>query len=123
MYQSLKAICIAVIMAAVFVSLIAWTDDRPSTATWLLRALSALSGILAIGIFLFLKWKLDLAPDVLALQVGRYLEQNGFCFHLEPRAVDGKCVFLLLFQNRYERPCTASVAIRPVTFSGVPETL
>jgi hypothetical protein len=31
--------------------------------------------------------------------------------------------FLLLFQNRYERPCTATVAIRPVTFTGASETL
>jgi hypothetical protein len=123
MHESIKTICVVVIIAAVITASVAWIDDRPNSTTWLLRTIPIALTIIAIGLFLWLHWKRDLAPDLLARQVGRYFDRNGFCFQLQPTAVDGKCVFVLLFQNRFERACIAHVALRPVTFSGAQTTL
>jgi hypothetical protein len=123
MLESIKAILVVVIMAAVITASVAWIDDQPNSTTWLLRTIPIAITIIAIGVFLWLRWRRDLAPDLLAQQVGGYLDRNGFCFHLLPSAVNGKCVFLLLFQNRYEKACTARIALRPVTFGGAHSTL
>jgi hypothetical protein len=123
MYESIKAVCVVVIMAAAITAAVAWGDDRPDTTTWLFRTIPIAIALIAIAIFLSVHWKRDSAPDLLAQQAGKYFERTGFCFHFLTSAVDGKCVFLLLFQNRYERPCTARIALRPVTFGGAHNTL
>jgi hypothetical protein len=123
MHESIKAICVVVIVAAVITGSVAWIDDRPNTTTWVLRTIPVAITIVALSVFLWLHGRRDLAPDLLAARVGRYFDRNGFCFQFLPSDVDGTCVFLLMFQNRYEKPCTARVALRPVTFGGAHETL
>src|SRR5215208_825678 len=123
MHESIKAICILVIMAAAITASVAWIDDRPNTTTWVFRTVPVAITLVALAVFLWLHRRRDLAPDLLAAQVGRYFDRNGFCFQLLPSDVDGTCVFLLMFQNRHEKACTARVALRPVTFGGAHETL
>jgi hypothetical protein len=123
MGESKKAICVLVLMAAVIAASVAWIDDRPNRTTWLFRTIPVAIAIIAVVVLLWAHWRRDLAPDLLAQQVGRYFERNGFCFHVLPTSVEGKCVFLLLFQNRYEGRCTARIVLRPVTFTGAHERL
>lgn len=78
--------------------------------------------ILSLLVFLRIHFQRDLAPDLLS-QHGKYFDRDGFCFHLLPSEAGGKCVFHLLFQNRYENACIARVALRPVTFGGAHETM
>ena len=105
MNESIKAVCVVMIMAAAITAAIAWGFDKPNTTTWLFRTIPLAIGIVAVAVLLRLEWRRDLAPDLLFQQVGKYFERNGFCFQLLPSAVDGKCVFLMLFQNRHEREC------------------
>src|SRR4051812_19887001 len=123
MYESIKAVSVLVIFVAVITAAVAWMMDRPDSTIWLLRTIPIALTIVAAAVFLWVHWKRDLVPDFLAQQVGTYFDRDGFCFHVQPTAVDGKCVFLLLFQNRFEKPSVARVAIRPVTFTGAHETL
>lgn len=123
MNESVKAVCVLFVIVAVITASIAWIDDRPNSTTWLFRTVPVVIAIIAIGVMLWMHWRRDLAPDLLAQQVGRYLERNGFCFQFLPTVVDGRCVFLLMFQNRYERSCNARVVLRPVTFRGSHSTL
>lgn len=123
MHELKKVVSVVVFTAAAITASIAWIDDRPNSTTWLFRTIPIAIAIGAIGVFLWLHRRRDLAPDLLAQQVGRYFERNGFCFNFLPTEGDGKCLFLLFFQNRYEKPCTAKIAVRPVTFRGAHETL
>jgi hypothetical protein len=54
------------------------------------------------------------APDFLLCVNGTYFEQNGFCFTVVP-AVDERnvCWMEIYYQNRYDQPCVATVAVKP----------
>lgn len=122
MREFFKVSCVLVIGAAILTSACAWIADRPDQLTWILRISPIPIAILSLLLFLRLHYQRDLAPDLL-YRHGRYFDRDGFCFHLLPSAVGGKCVFHLLFQNRYEKACTARIALRPVTFGGAHEPL
>lgn len=88
----------------------------PSAASLLVAAASA------VGIWK-LNAKADLAPDFLARLSGKYFDGGGFCFHLVPFPKEFPRGVRVYFQNRYQNPCDASIAFRPmgVFTHGVPE--
>lgn len=68
--------------------------------------------IAAIGLFLKIHFRADLVPDYLSSR-GSFFNRGGFCFQVYPTVADGRCVFMIWFQNQYEKPLVGRIALRP----------
>jgi hypothetical protein len=55
----------------------------------------------------------DKAPDYLRQVSRKFFEKDGFCFALTNRVDGRRCLLLLFYQSRYDRPSRARVVIRP----------
>lgn len=106
------ALCL-VVLAGVVITLLSWSTSRPSPATETYRIIGPLIGAMALLGFLFLHFRGDTAPDFLFQDAGRYFDRGGFCFVPQAGLASGCPVLLIRFQNRFSRPCHASVALRP----------
>ena len=113
MGESFKAVCSLILCVAILAGAIAWSDDRPSQATWIVRIASPLLGILSLAVLLKVHFRRDRAPDYLQATAGNYFNRGGFCFAFSADVVDGVCQFHAWFQNQYERPCIGRIAVRP----------
>ncbi len=113
MAESIKSICVVVLIAAVIVAIFAWTEDRPTGVTWLLRVGCIVAGLAAIGLFCKLQFRRDRVPDYLARQFGSYFNRGGFCFVFTAAAVNGVCYLETWYQNQQDQPCLGRVALRP----------
>jgi hypothetical protein len=105
-----KSLLALVMIIGMIGSVFAWMTDG---ATW--RPKAAFPAI-ALGAFAILLWQLlrkDKVPDLLRKTCGNYFERDGFCFMIAPAAFKGEGRLDVYFQNRFERPCRAQVAIRP----------
>jgi hypothetical protein len=115
MNQSLKSLLALLILVCLIASVLGWTTRGiggvPGSQFWL-----RCSGIIVIPAVALLAWadfRRDLAPDLLKKAVGNYFEQNGLDFTVIP-VVENSCFFWrVLYQNRFERGCSAVVAFRP----------
>ena len=116
MRESVKAVSIFVLCISAVAAAFVWSDDRPTQSTWMWRIGLSLLAVGAIAVFLKVHFwfKADLAPDFLGKQCKAFFEQNGLCFSLYMVCEDGICVINAMFQNRYDRPRAARIALRPV---------
>jgi hypothetical protein len=64
-----------------------------------------------ILVYWWIRNRKDLAPDFFA-GVPQFFEKDGFAFLVGTEVVDNTCHLLVTFQNRYERPCKASIVVR-----------
>jgi hypothetical protein len=114
MREFIKVMCVVVLMVAAVVAALAWSENRPTPTTWWLRIALPLACLAALAVFLVIHFQVDEVSDYLQQAMGRYLDRDGFCLAMNAMAINGVCCLRLYFQNRFERPCSASVALRPV---------
>ncbi|MCE9603872.1 MAG: hypothetical protein K8U03_03115 [Planctomycetia bacterium] len=80
MSESIKAICVAMLMAGAITSGIAWTEERPTDLVWLCRFGGAAAAVASLVVFLYVHFRKDKAPDYLREEAGDYLNRNGLAF-------------------------------------------
>jgi hypothetical protein len=56
----------------------------------------------------------DIVPDYLGRSSGPVFERDGLCFTVSLDVEDRTATFTIMFQNRYDRPAAAYIALRPV---------
>jgi len=114
--ESVAAIFLVVLCASVVGGACVWSDDHPAQSTWMWRIGLSVAAVVSIAVFIRLQFwrKGNLAPDFLSAKCKTFSEQNGLCFTLYTTNEDGICFINAMFQNRYERPCKARIALRPV---------
>jgi hypothetical protein len=116
MRELLKVFCVVVLLFGIPAAAVAWWDndlDWPRPVLYLVRYACPPLCVVAIGLFLKIHFRPDLAPDYLSPRVGSYFNRDGFCFGILPTVVNGVCVFEIYFQNQYEHHCVGRVALRP----------
>jgi hypothetical protein len=113
MREFVKGACVLVILASLLTLALAWVDDRPNQTTHFLRFAPILLALIAFVVFLRLHYQRDLAPDYLTQYCGTFFDRGGLCFAPILSDMDGVCVLCTYFQNRFDRPCTGRIALRP----------
>lgn len=111
--ESTKAVLSLVLIGALVVSAIAWSNDRPDNTAWMLRFASPFVGLCALGAILKLHFRRDAAPDYLHELAGSYFNRDGFCFAITSDATNGVAYLVAYFQNQYEQSCVGKIALRP----------
>ena len=111
--ESVKAVMVVAMLAAVGVAAIAWTTDRPDAMTWGFRIGSPVVALVIAGVLVRRYFRKDLAHDYLRDFVGSYFNRDGFGFSCVATAVDGVAFMDVYFQNQYDKPCLGRVALRP----------
>lgn len=113
MGESFKAVCSLVVIAAAVVAAFAFLMDRPTPTSWLVGVSASLVFLLSLGVLLKVHLRRDIVPDYLKASTGDYFNRDGFCFAISPALVDGICYLEVFFQNQYDHPCLARLALRP----------
>lgn len=116
MNQSLKSVIALLIMITLGAGLLGWfsrhgIEGVPGSQFWLRATGFACPPLVAL--LVWAEFRRDKYPDYLRKIAGGYFERDGFCFAVQPRVIDGRFAWLILFQNRYERGCRAVVSFRP----------
>lgn len=113
--ESVKACLAFVFIVVVIVSVFVWLagDVRPNQSAGWLRYVTPAIAVIILAVLVRLHLKRDALPDFLREAVGGYFERDGFCFSILPTTVNGACCLSVYYQNKYERPCSATLAIRP----------
>lgn len=115
MGESTKAILQLTLIVAVIATICVWLLDNPNAITWILRFGAPLLAVAALGILLVLQARVDHVPDYLRKLAGSYFYQDGFGFSFAMQAEEGVACLMAYFQNQYDRPCSARIAVRPPT--------
>ena len=113
MGQSTKAFGSLVLIVASVIAAVVWSENHPTSTTWILRVSMTLIAILSLAALLALHFRRDLAHDYLRDISGRYFNRGGFCFSFSAVVVDGVCQLQAFYQNQYKRPCMGRIALRP----------
>jgi hypothetical protein len=108
-----KGVAIIVLIAALLTAAFSWLADRPDEWTWVFRVGAPILVVSALGVFLWIHFRPDEAPDYLREYVAWYFDRGGFCFQLVARVEEGICFLDAYFQNKYERPCVGRIVLRP----------
>jgi len=99
-------------VAAIMIGGVAWLiPAKREPGVWWFRLGAMVVLIWTIGFYYWASRRKDLAPDFLR-RFGQFFEKDGFAFVVGTEVIDGVCYFLVYFQNRYERPCQATVMVR-----------
>jgi len=113
MAESIKAVCVVVLIAGAMTSGIAWTEERPTEMAWLCRIGGATAAILSLVVFLYIHFRKDVARDYLREDFGDYFNRSGLGFVCVWTVDNGLAYLNVYFQNQYSGPCTAEIALRP----------
>ncbi len=118
MSQSAKAVLALVALVLFVGAFVSWIVDpaevRTSSALiWTHRVVWNGLFLLVTGTLVWAQVRKDKVPDFLRPLVKRRLERTGLCLGLVPAVQDGVARLVVFFQNRYERPCTAEIVVRP----------
>jgi hypothetical protein len=97
---------------------ITWLVDPPPGETWQykVRWISIAMIVLPLIVLIWATMRKDKAPDFLGKLTKRYFERDGFCFAVVPEAKDCRCWLTAYFQNRYEKPCRATIVLTSSSF-------
>lgn len=115
MNQSIKSVIALLILVALIVNVVAWLSRATSdtrTVIWSLRALP-LVWVPLLALLIWADFRKDKLPNFLLRYAKGYFESNGLSFTMFPTVVGQTCTWLMLFQNRYERPCQTAISFRP----------
>jgi hypothetical protein len=99
-------------IAAIMIGGIAWlipAKKEPGVWWFRLGAMALLAW--TSGFYYWAFRRKDLAPDFLH-RFRQMFEKDGFTFVVGTEVIDGVCHLSVYFQNRYERPCQATVMVR-----------
>jgi hypothetical protein len=113
MRESIKSILALIFIVTGFTTGFMWFDDRDTGTIWYIRIGSTAAALTSLAVLLKLHFQADKAPDYLRQVAGNYFNRDGFCIACAAIAREGVCQFVTYFQNQYDRPCIAQVAIRP----------
>jgi len=116
MRESINAVAMLVACVSTLVAVVFWFEDQPTQATWLWRIGSSVVVLAAVAVLLKMHvWaKPDLVPDFLGQEAKNIFERNGLCFAFSSSCEDGVFFVHAMFQNRFNCPCKARIAMRPV---------
>tara|TARA_B100000683_G_scaffold255113_1_gene274396 strand:- start:277 stop:1011 length:735 start_codon:yes stop_codon:yes gene_type:complete len=89
------------------------SDDIPPESRWFMRVWGGSFSFIALVIILKLHWKKDASLDHLKLLTKKYFNSDGFGFIPTTTSVNGSGYLLVYFQNQFDHPCHACIAIRP----------
>ena len=113
MVESIKAVCIVILMAGAIASGLTFIDQQPNATTWAIRLGGALAAVGALIVFLRYHYLKDRAPDYLRGEFGDYFNRQGLAFTCV-WTVEHRIAYLtVFFQNQYSRPCTGEIALQP----------
>jgi hypothetical protein len=112
MREFIKVMSVVIFSVFALVSIFPWLNDRPTNTTWIYRIVLPAVCVISAVVFLRIHFRRDLAPDLLGGFISRYFDQNGLCFFSYFKNENGVCVQTVLFQNRHENECNATIAIR-----------
>lgn len=118
MRSFIQLLCVLMLGVAGIGGAFAWLEHRPNNLVWVFRIGAIALALISIAILLAMDWRKDLVRDYLHERFGNYFERNGLCFMAVVAMRGGVCYFDLYFQNRFERPCNAKIALRPAGSSG-----
>lgn len=110
MRESIKVVCVVVLMVASVTGAVAWMDEPGMTV---LRIASPAIALLALAVFLRMHFRRDIEVDYLRELGGTYFNRSGLCFVPMITSNDGRTYLSVYFQNQYERPCHGRVSVRP----------
>jgi len=113
MGESFKAVCSLFLIAAILVAAFGWIDDRPNSATWLMRLGGPIVALAILGLLIKLQRRKDLAPDILHQMFGNYFNRDGFCFAFAAEVHDGVCYLAAYYQNQRDVLLHGQIAVRP----------
>jgi hypothetical protein len=112
MTQTIRQFILVIAVAAALCALAAWLiPPSKEPDVWWFRVGSLLVFCLAIWYYRWSSHRANLAPDFFADRP-RFFEKDGFCFHLATEVQANVGCFSVYYQNRYERPCEATVMVR-----------
>ena len=114
MRDGLRIVLVFIGLGAGLFAAVTWIGFRPgqlTTAIWTTRFVAPLVAMAAFATLLRNYLRPDKAPDYLRKITGRPFECEGLCFCITPEAADGIGELHLFFQNRFERPCEATIRL------------
>jgi hypothetical protein len=115
MRESIRAICVLVAVVAGCIACLAWGEDELEANHPFLLYGCPVIAVAAVGWFVFDSLRRDRAPDFLKKHFKSFFDGGGLGFVIVPCEDRGVCRFEVYFQNRYERPCRATVGLRPAS--------
>jgi hypothetical protein len=115
MRESIRAICVLVAVVAGCIACFAWGTEKPGEVDPYLRYGSTAVALSAVGWFVFDSLRRDLAPDFLKERFKTFFDTGGLGVVFVAREDRGVCRIEVYFQNRYERACQATLALRPAS--------
>jgi hypothetical protein len=114
MREFLKVTSVLVIAGGIVAGAFSWVTDSSDLTTWIFRIASPIAALLALGLFLKIHFRPDLARDYLRDKCGAsYFNRDGFCFAMSVGQRDGFANLIVHFQNQFDQPCEGRIAIRP----------
>lgn len=112
MGESLRSVCLLTMMVGSIASCVFWTMD-PTPVIWGVRVGLAVLTVGSFAAVVLSMTRKDRAPDYLRKVARNYFNRDGFCFVPAATEMDGVAFLELYFQNHFEKPCNATVALRP----------
>jgi len=113
MRETLKVLCLVVLMFGVPTAAVTWIDPHPTTTVTLLKFSCPVLAVLGLAGFLLLHFRADKVPDYLSREFPNFFNRGGFCFAFRPTLEEGVCWLEVYFQNQQDKPCIGQVALRP----------
>jgi hypothetical protein len=108
--KDLVFIALVLGLATVAMTIMGHFRPQVSISVTLLFAILAAS---CLAILAQAKRQRDIAPDYLGRCSGPIFERDGLCFTVSLDAEDEIATFTVMYQNRYNRPVAAYIALRP----------
>jgi len=117
--ESKCALLSLVVIVSTFSSGILWLDPvaREQASPLALYGAPAI-GLTSLAVLLRIVYRKELpqVPDFLQEVKRRYFERDGLCFAVDLTVDESSvCWMIIHYQNRYDRPCSATVAVKPLT--------
>jgi hypothetical protein len=114
MTESQKALLGFLIVICGFVAFFAWAADFVyPPLTWAGRTVAPVVAVGAGAVLIMARHKRDEVPDFIRQQGIQPFERDGLCFAILPGVADERLNIRVLFQNSYERRCSAQIVCKP----------
>lgn len=113
MREFFKVLCALIAVAGFGTSLVVWLTQWPNGAPLHLHLVAPLALFVGGLGFGWIHFQRDDAPDFLRQQFGNYYNRDGLCFVFIVKAESWVAYLDTYFQNQYDRPCVATIELRP----------
>lgn len=113
MAQALTTACQLGLLLGAPASVLVWYLEPPGMIVWMLRIVFPGVTALSLGVLVGRLLSPELSHDYLRAVVGKYFTRDGLAFALHVSDDEGIAYLNVLFQNQYDEPCIALIAVRP----------